>query len=86
MVQFKDYFLHPDRAPYTHAASVQKCLRAGGKHNDLDSVGLTPRHHTFFEMLGTFSFGHHDKRAAIKESLDFLVNVVKIPPDQLTIT
>ena len=79
MVQFKETFLGLEAAPYTKAVSVQRCVRAGGKHNDLENVGYTSRHHTFFEMLGNFSFGDYFKREAIQYAWDFLINVLKIP-------
>ena len=69
MVQFKDVFLGEDKRPYVRATSVQACLRAGGKHNDLENVGYTARHHTFFEMLGNLSFGDYFKRDSLKLSL-----------------
>ena len=86
MVQFKDVFLGQDKRPYTRAASCQRSLRAGGKHNDLENVGYTARHHTFFEMLGNFSFGDYFKRNAIKYAWEFLVDELKIPADRLWVT
>ncbi|MGA9667311.1 MAG: alanine--tRNA ligase [Gallionella sp.] len=86
MNQFKDVFLGFDKRPYTRAASSQKCVRAGGKHNDLENVGYTARHHTFFEMLGNFSFGDYFKRDAIHYAWELLTAVFKIPKDKLTIT
>jgi alanyl-tRNA synthetase len=86
MNQFKDVFLGFDKRPYTRAASSQKCVRAGGKHNDLENVGYTARHHTFFEMLGNFSFGDYFKRDAINYAWELLTVVFKLPKDKLAIT
>ncbi|MFH1869910.1 MAG: alanine--tRNA ligase [Pseudomonadota bacterium] len=86
MNQFKDVFLGFDKRSYTRAASSQKCVRAGGKHNDLENVGYTARHHTFFEMLGNFSFGDYFKRDAIKYAWELLVDVYKLPADKLWVT
>jgi alanyl-tRNA synthetase len=83
MNQFKDVFLGNEKRDYTRATSSQKCIRAGGKHNDLDEVGKTARHHTFFEMLGNFSFGDYFKRDAIHFAWDFLVNELKLEPARL---
>ncbi|MHB1291113.1 MAG: alanine--tRNA ligase, partial [Sulfuricella sp.] len=86
MNQFKDVFLGFDKRPYTRAASSQKCVRAGGKHNDLENVGYTARHHTFFEMLGNFSFGDYFKREAIHYAWELLTDVFKLPRDKLWVT
>jgi len=86
MNQFKDVFLGFDKRPYTRAASSQKCVRAGGKHNDLENVGYTARHHTFFEMLGNFSFGDYFKRDAINYAWELLTDVYKLPKDKLWVT
>ena len=86
MNQFKDVFLGFDKRPYTRATTAQKCVRAGGKHNDLENVGYTARHHTFFEMLGNFSFGDYFKRDAIKYAWELLTEVYKLPKDKLTVT
>ncbi len=86
MNQFKDVFLGFDKRPYSRATTSQKCVRAGGKHNDLENVGYTARHHTFFEMLGNFSFGDYFKRDAISYAWELLTGVYKLPKDKLTIT
>ena len=86
MVQFKDVFLGLDKRPYTRATSVQRCVRAGGKHNDLENVGYTARHHTFFEMLGNFSFGDYFKRDAIHFAWELLTTVYGLPPEKLWAT
>ncbi|MDI9331530.1 MAG: alanine--tRNA ligase [Alphaproteobacteria bacterium] len=86
MVQFKDVFLGTDRRNYVRAASVQACLRAGGKHNDLENVGYTARHHTFFEMLGNWSFGDYFKRESLKWAWELLTQVYHLPPEKLLAT
>lgn len=86
MVQFKDVFLGADKRSYSRATSSQRCVRAGGKHNDLENVGYTARHHTFFEMLGNFSFGDYFKRDAIKFAWQFLTQTLNIPEEKLWIT
>ncbi|MDR4514892.1 alanine--tRNA ligase [Nitrosomonas sp.] len=86
MVQFKDVFLGQDQRSYTRAASSQRCVRAGGKHNDLENVGYTARHHTFFEMLGNFSFGDYFKRNAIQFAWEFLTGTLNIPQEKLWVT
>ncbi len=86
MVQFKDVFLGKDHRNYVRAASSQRCVRAGGKHNDLENVGYTARHHTFFEMLGNFSFGDYFKREAIRYAWDFITGTLGIPPERLWVT
>ena len=86
MVQFKDLFLGREQRAYKRAASAQRCVRAGGKHNDLENVGYTARHHTFFEMLGNFSFGDYFKQAAIAWAWEYLTGVLKLPEERLWIT
>ena len=86
MVQFKDVFLGDDKRAYSRASTTQRCVRAGGKHNDLENVGYTARHHTFFEMLGNFSFGDYFKRDAIRFAWEFLTQVIELSPDKLWIT
>ena len=86
MNQFKDVFLGFDKRPYNRATTSQKCVRAGGKHNDLENVGYTARHHTFFEMLGNFSFGDYFKRDAIKYAWELLTEVYGLPKDKLMVT
>ena len=86
MVQFKDVFLGEDKRDYNRAVSSQRCVRAGGKHNDLENVGYTARHHTFFEMLGNFSFGDYFKRDAIAFAWQFLTEVLELPKDRLWVT
>ncbi|WP_300443598.1 alanine--tRNA ligase [Zoogloea sp.] len=86
MNQFKDVFLGFDKRPYTRATTSQKCVRAGGKHNDLENVGYTARHHTFFEMLGNFSFGDYFKKDAIAYAWELLTEVYKLPKDKLWVT
>jgi alanyl-tRNA synthetase len=86
MVQFKDVFLGKDQRSYRRAASSQRCVRAGGKHNDLENVGYTARHHTFFEMLGNFSFGDYFKPEAIEFAWDFVTGTLKIPAEKLWVT
>jgi alanyl-tRNA synthetase len=86
MVQFKDVFLGKDQRPYSRATTSQKCVRAGGKHNDLENVGFTARHHTFFEMLGNFSFGDYFKKEAIHFAWEFVTQELKLPKDNLYVT
>src|SRR6187397_1486476 len=86
MNQFKDTFLGAEKREYVRATSSQKCIRAGGKHNDLDEVGKTARHHTFFEMLGNFSFGDYFKREAIPFAWSLLTDEWKVPKDRLFAT
>ena len=86
MVQFKRVFLGEDKRDYVRATTSQKCVRAGGKHNDLENVGYTARHHTFFEMLGNFSFGDYFKREAIEYAWEFLTRVMGLPADRLWVT
>src|SRR5678809_914447 len=86
MVQFKDVFLGKEKRPYTRATTSQRSVRAGGKHNDLENVGYTARHHTFFEMLGNFSFGDYFKRDAIRFAWELLTRVYKLPAERLWTT
>ncbi|WP_297447095.1 alanine--tRNA ligase [Desulfurobacterium sp.] len=86
MVQFKDYFLGKEKPPFKRATSCQKCMRAGGKHNDLENVGRTGRHHTFFEMLGNFSFGDYFKREAIEFAWELVTEVFKLPEEKLYVS
>ena len=86
MVQFKNAFLGLENRGYTRAVSCQKCARAGGKHNDLENVGITARHHTFFEMLGNFSFGDYFKEEAIAWAWEYLIDVAKLPKEKLWVT
>jgi alanyl-tRNA synthetase len=86
MVQFKEAFTGQEKRPYTRAATSQKCIRISGKHNDLENVGVTARHHTFFEMLGNFSFGDYFKRQAIEFAWDFLTRVMELPTDRMVVT
>merc|ERR1711920_763921 len=86
MVQFKDIFLGKKISKHTRVVSCQKCIRAGGKHNDLDNIGNNGRHHTFFEMLGNFSFGNYFKKQAIEYAWEFLTKELKLSPNLLYIT
>ena len=86
MVQFKDVFLGQEKRKYDRAVTSQRCVRAGGKHNDLENVGYTARHHTFFEMLGNFSFGDYFKEKAIKLAWEFLTETLGLPEEKLWIT
>ncbi|MCG8613160.1 MAG: alanine--tRNA ligase-related protein, partial [Pseudomonadales bacterium] len=86
MNQFKDVFLGKEHRDYRRATTSQKCVRAGGKHNDLENVGYTARHHTFFEMLGNFSFGDYFKRDAIRFAWEFLTEELKLPKEKLWVT
>ena len=86
MVQFKDVFLGNEHRPYQRAVTSQRCVRAGGEHNDLENVGYTARHHTFFEMLGNFSFGDYFKHDAIEYAWELLTEVFGLPPEKLWVT
>ena len=86
MVQFKEVFLGLDTREYHRAVSCQRCVRAGGKHNDLENVGYTARHHTFFEMLGNFSFGDYFKEEAIRFAWTFLTEILHLPAEKLWVT
>ncbi|MCA9577824.1 MAG: alanine--tRNA ligase, partial [Myxococcales bacterium] len=86
MVPFKDVFTGKDIRPYKRATSSQKCIRISGKHNDLENVGVTARHHTFFEMLGNFSFGDYFKREAIQYAWTFFIDVLKLDPARMVVT
>src|SRR3954462_991517 len=86
MVQFKDVFLGREKRAIARAASAQRCVRAGGKHNDLENVGYTARHHTFFEMPGNFSFGDYFKRDAIRFAWEFMTKELGLPPERLWCT
>src|ERR1043165_8412213 len=86
MVPFKDVFLGAEKRPYVRAASSQRCVRAGGKHNELENVGYTASHHTFFEMLGNLSFGDYFKRDAIRLAWEFLTVDMKLPTEKLWVT
>ena len=86
MNQFKEAFLGLEQRAYVRAVTAQKCVRAGGKHNDLENVGYTARHHTFFEMLGNFSFGDYFKREAIQFAWQFLTETLQLPPERLWVT
>ncbi len=83
MVQFKKIFQGQEKRAYNRATTAQKCLRVGGKHNDLENVGRTARHHTFFEMLGNFSFGNYFKKEAIAWAWEYLTEHLELPPDKL---
>ena len=86
MVQFKNVFTGLEKRPYSRAVTAQKCVRAGGKHNDLDNVGYTARHHTFFEMLGNFSFGDYFKERAIELAWRLITKDYSVPADRLLVT
>src|SRR5712691_13214801 len=86
MVQFKDTFLGLEQRSYKRATTAQKCMRVSGKHNDLENVGPSPRHHTFFEMLGNFSFGNYFKSDACRYAFEVLTKVYNLPPDRLYYT